>query len=214
MFVMDTVLTIKDDDLFKMISKNFKEIFEIVYYLTDFFLTLNSALAIQTKLAEFLFEYKFEKRWLDLLGLIYPLCLISKNINNAIFFLFKSIRDLSETTLFDLEDILSRMKQYNEHAETAGPVKLKIKCLKYQLAKTLNSIITNCCVKPIIDNLDSSNCKSSMLQHQAEFYFDNFLKLCCDLLEDKRLLCYYEQHFGLLEQIELVYQLSDNRMWV
>lgn len=40
------------------------QIFEVVYYLKDFFLTLNSALVLHPKLASILFEQKFDK-WFD-----------------------------------------------------------------------------------------------------------------------------------------------------
>ena len=44
------------------ICANFKEIFEVIYYLIDFFKTLNNLLKVHPKLTEFLFEQKFEKK--------------------------------------------------------------------------------------------------------------------------------------------------------
>jgi hypothetical protein len=87
-------------------------------------------------------------------------------------------------------------------------IKKKVKWLKYELTKVFNKIILNCCMNPIIENLDNKLPASQ----QIDYYLDNFMKICCDLLEDKRFLCYYEEKFDLSQNLELVYQLGDKKM--
>jgi hypothetical protein len=60
-----------------------------------------------------------------------------------------------------------------------------------------------------MDNLDSL---SSYNTEQMQNYIESFLKLCYELLEEKNFLCYYEEKFNLCEQIELVFEMSGNRM--
>jgi hypothetical protein len=85
---------------------------------------------------------------------------------------------------------------------------VKLRTLKHEQAKLFNKILVTCSLKPIMDNLEGLNDPE-----QAQFYIDNFLKLCYAILEEKNFLCYYEDKFQLSEQIEIVYQISDNRMY-
>lgn len=107
-------------------------------------------------------------------------------------------------TLFEIKQ---KMKDSLE-ASANRTLKLALKCLIYQSTRTLNIIITEHCVNPA---LSSSNMELNQRQQQAA---DDFLKLCCDLIEEKRLVCYYERHFDLKDQVELMFQLCANRMLV
>lgn len=77
----------KEKDINNKIKKNLKEILEIIYYLTDFVRTLIDLISIQTKLAEYLFDQKFEL----------------------------NIKDIMESTLFEIEDIVYKMKKNQEN---------------------------------------------------------------------------------------------------
>ncbi|CAF0807739.1 unnamed protein product [Brachionus calyciflorus] len=170
----------KSVSLSDKISKSLKEILEIVYYLTDFVQTLANLVSIQTNLAQFLFDQKFE--------------------NN--------IKDLMETTLFDIGDIINRMRKESElNNETASLIKIKLSALKYQMAKVFSLILQHSLIDPIIENVDTF--KTSQ---QIQSLIDNFVKICCDILDDKRFMCYYEEKFNLSEQIDLVYQVSGGKM--
>jgi hypothetical protein len=84
---------------------------------------------------------------------------------------------------------------------------MKLKTLKHELAKLFNKMLVTCSLKPIMDNLEGLNDPEQM-----QYYIENFMKLCYAILEEKHFLCYYEDKFHLSEQIEIVYQVSDNRM--
>lgn len=49
-----------ENDLAEKIKKCSKEIYEIIYYLSDFVQTLIDLISVQPKLSEYLFEQKFE----------------------------------------------------------------------------------------------------------------------------------------------------------
>lgn len=75
------------------------------------------------------------------------------------------------------------------------------------MTKVFNLIIQYTLVNPIVENIDAF--KSSQ---QIQSNIDNFVKICCDVLDDKRFLCYYEEKFNLSEQIDLIFQVSDGKM--
>lgn len=103
-----------------------------------------------------------------------------------------SLINLVETTLFDVQKSIKQMSNMSQI------LKSPIKCLIYQAVKLLNVIVSECCVRPVLSSSD----------HQAE----NFIKICCDLVENKRLISYYERNFGLLEQLNKVYESSSDQM--
>ncbi len=51
-----------NQNLDEKLHKRFKEIFEVIYYLIDFFKTLNNVIKVHPKLTEYLFDTKFEKK--------------------------------------------------------------------------------------------------------------------------------------------------------
>jgi hypothetical protein len=86
-------------------------------------------------------------------------------------------------------------------------IKSKLKCLKFHLTKLFKKIFESNTIKPLIKNLDNLN-----QEEQTQYCVDTFTRICCDLLEDERFLCYYEEKFNLSEQIGLMVQLSNNKL--
>ena len=80
-----------------------------------------------------------------------------------------------------------------------------MKMLKHESAKLFNNILINCSVTPMVNNLESSK-----LSQQTNV--EKFVKLCCEALEYKRFLCFFEETFNMSEQVDLVFQLSDKCM--
>ena len=182
-FELDSVYNFNDNFSNKISTLNdrtqssLKDIFEIIYYLTDFVITLNDLISFETKICDYLFEEKFE-------------------IN---------INELMESTLFGIEDILKQMKSEG-HNELAVLVKTKLKTLKHEIARLFNNMFLNCSVNPMISNLETSN-ESEHHQH-----IEKFIKICCEVLEYKRFLCYFEEAFNFSEQVDLVFQLANKYM--
>ena len=56
-------------------------------------------------------------------------------------------------------------------------------------------------VTPIMEGIDSSSQK-------IQSCVDNFIRVCHDLLECPKFLCYYEEKFRLNDQIDLIYQIN------
>ena len=50
----------KSSSLYQRIATNSREVFEYIYYLTDFVYTLNHLIDLQPKLADSLYDAKFE----------------------------------------------------------------------------------------------------------------------------------------------------------
>jgi len=90
--------------------------------------------------------------------------------------------------------------------------KSKLKLLEYQLVKLFHCIFTNSLIKPVVQQLDTNQEEYGKQSFDIHYCVDNLVKICCDLLESKRFLCFYEDHFALSEQIELFYTLSNNKM--
>jgi hypothetical protein len=51
----------KKSSLVDTVKSQFKEIFEVIYYLIDFFKTLNNLLKVHPKLTEFVFDQKLDR---------------------------------------------------------------------------------------------------------------------------------------------------------
>ncbi|RNA20224.1 activating signal cointegrator 1 complex subunit 2 isoform X1 [Brachionus plicatilis] len=162
------------------LPKNMKEILDIIYYLTDFARTLSNLISIQTNLAQYLFDQKFEL----------------------------NIKNFFETTLFEIEEIINKLrKKHSFNSENIGFIKIKLSGLKYEMTKLFSLIFEHSLVKPIIESLDSFS-SSDQIQQLT----DSFVKICCDILEDKHFLCYFEEKFNFSEQIDLIFQLSQERI--
>ena len=180
-FELDSVYNFNDNftnkisNLNEKTKSNLKEIFEIIYYLTDFVITLNSLADFEPKICDYLFEEKFEV-----------------NIN-----------ELMESTIFNIEDILKEMKNEG-HNELTVLVKSKLKMLKQEIAKLFNNIFLNCSVNPMINNIEE------LAKESQHHHIEKFIKICCEVLEYKRFLCYFEEKFNFSEQVDLVFQLADN----
>lgn len=82
---------------------------------------------------------------------------------------------------------------------------LKLRGLKSEMLTLFHQILVESSLKPMMNNLDSG-------RDQTQNHFDNFFRLCYELLEEKHFLCYYEEKFGLVEQVELVFQMSGDKM--
>ena len=95
----------------------------------------------------------------------------------------------------------------SELTNTIGVLLQKLNTLKHEQTKLVSRIVFDCSVKPMMDSLENF-----ALNEQSQFYVENFLKLCHEILDEKQFLCYYEEKFGLSEHIELMYQISGNRM--
>jgi hypothetical protein len=80
-------------------------------------------------------------------------------------------------------------------------IKSKLKSLKYEFGKLFNNLLTTSYVTPIMESIDSSSQK-------IQSYVDNFVRICHDLLESPKFLCYYEEKFHLNDQIDLIYQIN------
>lgn len=91
-------------------------------------------------------------------------------------------------------------------SETARLIRSKIKWLKYEFASVYNKILHISCINPILENADKAS-------NQIDYYVDNFMKVCCDMLEDRRFLCYFERKFNLTDSLDVVYQLSGKKMY-
>ena len=68
-----------------------------------------------------------------------------------------------------------------------------------------NSILVNCCVNPIIENMDAS-------QQNQNANIDLFIRTCCDMFNEKRFLCYLEENYNLSEHVELIFQVASENM--
>ena len=120
-----------------------------------------------------------------------------------------------EHTIFPVEDILKKM-----HLSLTDPdsqtisslVLLKLKTLKYQQTKLFKEIVESNSVKPLISNLDNPVFSQDQIKVQEQECVDYFVQVCCDIMEEKRFLCYYEEKFSMSEQITLVRQLTDNKI--
>jgi hypothetical protein len=88
-------------------------------------------------------------------------------------------------------------------------LKAKLKRLKLEIIKLFNNILNESSVKPIVENIDESD---DQQQQRIQSCIDNFVKICCETLECKRFLCFYEEHYNLAEQLDLVYQITNNKM--
>jgi hypothetical protein len=60
--VNNTAALKKKSSLKELVQSRFKEIFEVVYYLIDFFKTLNNLLKVHPKLTEFVFDQKLDRK--------------------------------------------------------------------------------------------------------------------------------------------------------
>ena len=49
-------------------------------------------------------------------------------------------------------------------------------------------------------------------EQENQRYFDTFVNILCEILENKRFLCFYEEKHQLSEQIELMMQIAGDRM--
>lgn len=92
-------------------------------------------------------------------------------------------------------------------SEDISFLKIKLSGLKFEMAKLFNLIIDNSLIKPIIESLDSFSSND-----QTQKLIDSFIKICSDILDDKNFLCYYEEKYNFSEQIDLIYQLSNEKM--
>lgn len=137
-----------------------------------------------------------------------------------------------ENTLFYIEDIVNKMIKeshlvvklvflikitflfkvefYLICRETGELIKAKLKILKYQLSKLFKFILESGSIKPMIANLDNPALSHDQIKVQEQECLDYFIQVCCDIMEEKRFLCYYEEKFSLSEQISLIAQLTDS----
>jgi hypothetical protein len=86
-------------------------------------------------------------------------------------------------------------------SESIDLIKSKLKSLKYEFGKLFNNMLSNSYVSPIMESIDSSNQK-------IQSCVDNFVRICHDLLEYPKFLCYYEEKFHLNDQVDLIYQIN------
>lgn len=91
-------------------------------------------------------------------------------------------------------------------------IKVKLKKLKYKLAKLFKEILEYGSIKQLIANLDNPAFSQDQIRVQEQELVDYFIQICCDVMEEKRFLCYYEEQFSLSEQIMLIAQLANDKM--
>jgi activating signal cointegrator complex subunit 2 len=178
-----------------------KEILETMYYLTDFTITLNDLIELVPNVTQLLYKQKFE--------------------------LF--IGDFIETTLFGVKDVLTKIKkQNNNNNKPNDSIVLmikKLKTLKNEFTSLFHRILINICVTPIMETFSSSQSSvkndlksiAQTMQQQNEkptlqTHIDKFIKLCSDLLEFRRFASYYEHKHQLSDQIEMIFQISGNKI--
>lgn len=75
------------------------------------------------------------------------------------------------------------------------------------MTKLFSLIIDNSLIKPIIQSLDSH-----LSMDQIQQLIDSFVKICSDILEEKNFLCYLEEKFNFSEHIDLIFELSTDKM--
>lgn len=108
-------------------------------------------------------------------------------------------------------DLLTELFLIN--SEIGSSIKVKLKSLKYELAKLFKGIFEACSIKPFISNLDNPAFgQDDQFRIQEQDYVNYFLQVCTDIMEDKRFLSYYEEKFSLNDQILLMVQLTNNQM--
>ena len=67
-----------------------------------------------------------------------------------------------------------------------------------------------CSITPIIENLDQSTGRGE--DSNMQYYVDTFVKIICELIDDRRFLCYLEEKFQVSEQIQLIVEIADEKM--
>jgi len=93
-------------------------------------------------------------------------------------------------------------------------IKVKLKKLKYKLAKLFKEILESGSIKQLISNIDNPTFSKDQIRIQEQELVDYFIEICYDIMEDKRFLCYYEEQYSLSEQIMLIAQLTNDKMFV
>ena len=168
------------------LKAHFKDIFELVYYLTDMFITLNAFVRVETKLTQQLLDQRFELH----------------------------LRSLVETCVFSIESELDEFRVEHRDAESRSStslIKSQLKRLKFEAAKLFNKIVVNCFINPAVQNVQGDE-EASPSSKKDLFCGQQFVRVCTDTLDDVHFLCYYERKFALSEQVELVYQLCNGEM--
>jgi activating signal cointegrator complex subunit 2 len=132
-FELDSVYSLNENFANKISFLNertrahLKEIFEVVYYLSDLVQTLNDLVRFEARTCELLFEEKLEH-----------------NLN-----------DMMEATVFSIEDILKEMKSQG-HDDLTILIASKLKSLKHQSAKLFSNILLTCAVTPVVNSIEET----------------------------------------------------------
>ncbi len=120
-----------------------------------------------------------------------------------------------EHTIFPVEDVLKKMNLNltdSDNQTISSLIMVKLKTLKFQQTKLFKEVIESNSIKPLISNLDNPVFSQDQIKVQEQECVNYFVQVCCDIMEEKRFLCYYEEKFSMSEQINLVQQLTESKI--